>query len=217
MAKKVAVVLSGCGFKDGTEITEAVATLISLTQAGAEYKCFAPDQEVVGTDHLTGKPSNSRNLMHEAARICRGEIQSLEELNPQSFDAVVFPGGYGAALNLSTWGKEGSKGSVLPQVERIIREFNNQSKPIGVICIAPTLVAKVLGSKNITLTIGEDRETALEIEKTGARHENCPVADYVTDRENKVISTPAYMYGQARPHEVFQGVQGLVKELVEMA
>lgn len=215
--KKVAVVLSGCGFKDGTEITESVSTLIALGQAGAKYSCFAPDKNFESVDHITDESTGSRNTFSESSRICRGQLNKLNDLNPDHFDAIVFPGGYGAALHLCDWAQKGAESQVHPEVVRIIREFHDQSKPIGAICIAPALVAKVLGDKEVTVTIGSDKETAEEIEKTGAVHETCEVTDYITDRANKVVTTPAYMYDDARACEVFTGVNGLVKELVEMA
>lgn len=216
--KKIAVVLSGCGFKDGTEITEAVCTLIALSEAGAETRCFAPDLNFAPTAHF-GHSSDSqgtRSVLQEAARICRGEIQDIRELKESDFDAVVFPGGFGAALHLSNWAEAGVKSKVHPEVTRVIKEFHRASKPIGAICIAPTLVAKVLGSKGVNVTIGDDEATAQEIEKTGAQHVKCAVTDYISDRDNKVLTTPAYMY-EAKPHEVFTGVRKMIRELVEMA
>nr|BFD61824.1 isoprenoid biosynthesis glyoxalase ElbB [Bdellovibrio sp. HM001]BFD65650.1 isoprenoid biosynthesis glyoxalase ElbB [Bdellovibrio sp. HAGR004] len=216
--KKVAVVLSGCGFKDGSEITEAVSLLIGLNQAGAEVSCFAPDLQISVTDHLTGKPSGeTRSLLAEAARIARGRIKSLDKLHAKDFDAVAFPGGYGAARNLCNWAEKGAQCDVNPEVKRVILDFYNSSKPIGALCIAPVVVAKVLGDKKVTVTIGDDPETAAEIQKTGAIHEECPVNDYITDRETKVVTTPAYMYGDAKPNEVFAGIFGLAHELVEWA
>ncbi len=216
MNKKIAVVLSGCGFKDGSEITEAISTLITLSELGCAVKIFAPNHEMPATNHLSGESAGSRNLLHESARIARGEVEDIKKLNVNQFDAVVFPGGYGAALNLCTWGKEGSKGSVLPEVQKVIEGFHSQNKPIGAICIAPALIAKVLGQHNVTLTIGNDKETAAEIKKTGAIHTDCKVDDFITDRENKVITTPAYMY-DAQPFEVYTGIRKALKELVEMA
>ncbi|UXR64879.1 isoprenoid biosynthesis glyoxalase ElbB [Bdellovibrio bacteriovorus] len=216
--KKVAVVLSGCGFKDGSEITEAVSLLVGLNQAGAEVSCFAPDIQIPVTDHLTGKPSGeTRSLLAEAARIARGHISSLDKLHAKDFDAVAFPGGYGAAKNLCNWAEKGAQCDVNPEVKRVILDFYNSSKPIGALCIAPVVVAKVLGDKKVTVTIGDDAETAAEIQKTGAIHEECPVNDYITDRETKVVTTPAYMYGDAKPNEVFAGIFGLAHELVEWA
>lgn len=215
--KKIAVVLTGCGFKDGSEITEAISTLIAIGQYGAQYQCFAPQLTFTATNHLNGEPEDTRNTLEESARIARGHIRPLSELSTDEFDAVIFPGGFGAALHLSDWAKQGSKASVLPEALRVVREFYQQSKPIGAICIAPTLIAKVLGDQEVTVTIGNDKETAQEIEKTGAIHENCEVTDYITDRAHKIVTTPAYMYDEATPFEVSQGINGLVKEVVEMA
>ncbi|WII70716.1 isoprenoid biosynthesis glyoxalase ElbB [Bdellovibrio sp. 22V] len=216
--KKIAVVLSGCGHRDGSEITEAVSLLIALNQAGASVSCFAPDIEISTTNHIDGQQQGEkRRLLIEAARIARGQVQSLDKLSAKDFDAVVFPGGYGAAKNLSNWAEKGSQCDVNSDVKRVILEFHNASKPIGAICIAPVLVARVLGDKKVTVTIGDDKETAAEILKTGAQHEECPVDDYITDRESKVVTTPAYMYGNARPHEVFAGIFGLAHEIVEWA
>jgi enhancing lycopene biosynthesis protein 2 len=217
MPKKIAIILSGCGNKDGAEITEAVSLIVNLSAAGAEMKFFAPNQEFTPKDFLSNKPlSEKRNVMVEAARISRSEMQDLKDLNADHFDGLALPGGFGAALQLSNWAEAGSKCKVHPLVEKAILDFYKQSKPIAAICIAPTLVAKVLGSYNVSVTVGNDKETAAEVEKTGAQHIDCPVTDYITDREHKVITTPAYMH-EAKPHEVFQGISGLVKEFIEMA
>ncbi|MCB0393829.1 MAG: isoprenoid biosynthesis glyoxalase ElbB [Bdellovibrionales bacterium] len=214
--KKIAVVLSGCGHLDGAEITESVSTLITLSQLGADYQCFAPDREFPSVHHINKEPGSPRNALAEAARICRGKVASLSRLKAEKFDGLVFPGGFGAALNLSDWGKNGSKGSVDPEVSALISEFHQQSKPICAICIAPTLIAKVLGDYSPHLTIGDDPEDAAEIQKTGAEHVACKVNDFVTDRENKIVTTPAYMF-DAKPHEVFTGIQSALKEFYEMA
>jgi len=214
--KKIAVVLSGCGFKDGSEITEAISTLIVLSKKGAEYKVFAPNLDIEAVDHASGISSGKRNALSESARISRGDITDLSHLNVDHFDGIVFPGGYGAAKNLSNWAIKGAACEVLPLVKKVLTEFHRQEKPICAICIAPTLVAKVLGQHGVELTIGNDPETAAEIEKTGAQHIECKVNDYVTDRRNKIITTPAYMY-DAKPHEVYKGIKGAIKEFVEMA
>ncbi len=214
--KKIALVLSGCGFLDGAEITEATSALIALSEAGAETVCFAPNESFVVTAHHGEANPEQRNVLVESARISRGKIHDLIELNEQNFDAVVFPGGFGAAKNLSTWATDGVKAKLNPEVKRIIKEFHRAAKPIGAICIAPTLVAKVLGKEGVNLTIGNDPATAQEIEKTGALHVKCDVTDYVSDRDHKVLTTPAYMY-DAKPHEVFTGIRKMIQELVEMA
>jgi enhancing lycopene biosynthesis protein 2 len=215
--KKVAVVLSGCGFKDGAEITESVSTLIALSDLGVDYQVFAPDTQVPSTNHLTGTPQEARNVLAESARIARGKIKNVKDLDPADYDALVFPGGYGAATVLCGFAKAGAKCDVNPEIKRTIEEFYAREKPIAAICIAPALIARVLGERGITVTIGNDKDTAAEIAKTGARHESCPVEDYVTDREHKIVTTPAYMYDDAKPNQVFKGIRGALKELVEMA
>jgi enhancing lycopene biosynthesis protein 2 len=217
MTKKIAVVLSGCGNKDGTEIQEAVSLIVNLSAAGVEVEYFAPNLNFTAVNFLSGeKLELQRNVMQESARISRSQMKDLKLLQASEFDALALPGGFGAALNLSNWAQAGAKCSVLPELERALQEFHASSKPIGAICIAPTLVARVLGKHHVTLTVGNDKETIAEILKTGAIHEECPVSDFVTDREHKIISTPAYMY-DAKPHQVFKGISGLCKELVEMA
>jgi enhancing lycopene biosynthesis protein 2 len=216
--KKIAVVLAGCGNKDGAEITEAVSALIALSQEGASYKIFAPEMSFTPTHFITGIPMGNehRDVLTESARIARGDIHNITTLKAQGFDGLVFSGGFGAALHLCDWAQKGANCKVHPEVERIIKDFFNLSKPIGAICIAPVLLAKVLGDKKITLTIGNNKETIEEIKKTGAIHAECPVEDFISDRLNKVITTPAYMY-DAKPHQVFNGIRKLVAELVEIA
>jgi enhancing lycopene biosynthesis protein 2 len=221
--KKVAVVLSGCGFLDGSEITEAISTLIALSEFGAVVTCFAPNQEFPVAHYVSqvvdaaAAPAAKRNALEESGRIARQHVSPLSNLKEKDFDAVVFPGGFGAAVNLSDWATKGSKAAVLPDVRRVITEFHKASKPIGAICIAPTLIARVLGSENPEVTIGDDAETASEIEKTGTQHTKCFVDDYVSDRDHKILTTPAYMYDHAKPHEVFAGIRRMLAELVEMA
>lgn len=216
--RKIAVVLSGCGNKDGTEITEAIALITGLSQAGAEMTFFAPNRDFQAKNFLTDQTlKETRNMMVEAARITRSQMNDLAALVAKDFDGLAFPGGFGAALHLSNWAQLGSRCEVLPEVRKAIEDFHRQEKAIAAICIAPVLLAKVLGSQNVTITIGNDKETIQEILKTGAQHEVCPVEDYMTDRHCKVITTPAYMYGSAQPHQVFNGIQSLVKEFVEMA
>lgn len=216
--KKVAVILSGCGFLDGAEITEAISTLIAIGQNGASYKVFAPNKDVAETNHLTQKPTGQkRNALQESARIARGDIQPLENLKATDFDALAFPGGYGAALHLCNFAEKGSGGQIDPQVARVVKEFNDSHKPIAAICISPAIMALALGNKGVNVTIGEDAGTASELEKTGAKHQNCAVEKYVVDHSNKIITTPAYMYGTAKPHQIFEGVSGAISELIKMA
>ena len=216
--KKIAVVLSGCGHMDGSEITEAVSLNIALHQAGAEVFFFAPSIEFPAMNHSTHQAtSEKRNVLTESARIARGAIKDLSTLQVKDFDALAFPGGFGAAKNLCNWAEKGAHCDVLPEVRRVILDFHKESKPIGAACIAPVLLARVLGDKKITITVGEEGSTSAEIKKTGSHHEECPVDDYISDRESKIVTTPAYMYGNAKPHEVFKGIFGMAHELVEWA
>ena len=219
MTKKIAVVLSGCGFLDGTEITEAVSTLIALSELNAEVTCFAPNVNVDTAHYIEAAAGSSaqRNMLEESARIARQKVSPLSDLRERDFDALVFPGGFGAAKNLSDWASKGAKATVLPDVRRVITEFHKSSKPIGAICIAPTLIARVLGAEAPEITIGDDTETAAEISKTGATHTRCAVDDYISDRDHKILTTPAYMYENAKPHLVFAGIRRMLTELVEMA
>ncbi len=214
--KKIAVLLSGCGFLDGSEITEAVSALIALGQQGAIVECFAPNFDFTSMDHISQKPAELRNSLTEASRIARGKIKDVTSLKVENFDGLLLPGGFGAAKNLCTWATKGSSCEVLPEVERVIRGFYKDHKPIAAICIAPALVARVLGREGVSLTIGDDVATAKEIQKTGATHENCPVDEYISDRAHRILSTPAYMY-EAEPHEVFLGISKMIKEFVEIA
>lgn len=217
MERKVAVVLSGCGYLDGAEITESVSSLIALSEEEAIVRVFAPDVELDEVNHQTSESmGNKRSVKLEAARITRGNIEDLKDLNENEFDAIVLPGGFGAAKNLSDFASKGAGCQVNSDLSKILKDFHAASKPIGAFCIAPAIVAKVLGEEGPALTIGNDEATATEIRKTGSEHIECRVDDYVTDREHKVITSPAYMY-DAKPHEVYKGIRGAIRELMEMA
>jgi enhancing lycopene biosynthesis protein 2 len=216
--KKVAVILSGCGVYDGSEIHEAVLTLLALERAGAQTICAAPNieqREVV--DHLTGNIHHDefRNAFEEAARIARGEISKLNELDPSSLDAIVFIGGFGVAKNLSSFAYDGAKYDVDPMIRDLIEEAYGAGKPLGFMCIAPILAAAVLGSKKITLTIGHDPETAAKIESRGARHLVCDADSVIVDSDHKIVTTPAYMEAQ-NILQAEAGINALVQSLLKL-
>jgi enhancing lycopene biosynthesis protein 2 len=182
--KKVAVILSGCGYLDGAEIRESVLTLLVLDIEGIEYTIFAPDiQQFHVVNHLTGEldPSASRNVIEEAGRIARGKISPITELDPEQFDGLLIPGGFGVAKNLSSFAFNGSAGEVEQSVIAVLQDFKASNKPIGAICISPALLALTFGNLKPTLTIGHDAGTAAEIEKTGAVHQVCETNDCVVD------------------------------------
>lgn len=219
--KRVAVVLCGSGRADGSEIHESVSVLVHLDRRNFQYRCFAPDlpqAEVV--DHFSGKPvSEKRNMLVEAARIARGEISPISTLNPSEFDAIVFPGGNGAAKNLFTFARDGVRCSVNPDVERIIREFHARKKPMAFACIAPVLAARVLGSAaggpGCEVTIGSDAGAAGAISNMGAKHTPKSVTQAHVDPIAKIVSTPAYMCDTG-PHGVFLGIGCMIDELAKL-
>jgi enhancing lycopene biosynthesis protein 2 len=217
--KRVGVVLAGCGFLDGAEIHEATCTLLSLDRRGAKLVAAAPDVEQMHViDHLKGAPAEGarRGVLAESARIVRGQITDLAKISARDLDALVFPGGFGAAKNLCTFAVEGRAMRVLPDVERIVREMRSAGKPMGFICIAPVIAARVLGAEHVRLTIGNDRDTAAAIESWGARHVDCKVEEIALDEKLKVVSTPAYMLGPwIAP--VAAGIDKLVSAVLEMA
>lgn len=216
--KRVAVVLSGCGFLDGAEIQEAVSTLLSLDRRKAKVQAFAPDvPQMHVVDHVRSEPvaGASRGVLGESARIVRGQVQDLARARAADFDALVFPGGYGAAKNLCSYAVEGRKMHVNPEVARIVGEFRSAQKPVGLICISPIIGARLLGSQGVKLTIGNDPGTAADIESFGAKHVVCRVEEACVDERLKVVSTPAYMLGPS-VFPVSQGIDKLVSALLEM-
>ena len=217
-SKRVGVVLAGCGYLDGAEIHEATCTLLSLDRRGATLVAAAPDvPQMHVVDHVKGKPADgARGVLAESARIVRGRIQDLATVHAKDLDALVFPGGFGAAKNLCTFAVDGRAMRVLPEVERIVREVRAAGKPMGFICIAPVIAAKVLGGEHPRLTIGNDAETAAAVESFGARHVECRVEDICVDERLKLVSTPAYMLGPwIAP--VAAGIDKLVSAVLEMA
>ncbi len=216
---KVAVCLSGCGFLDGAEIHESVLTLLALDQAGAEAVCCAPDiRQRRVTDHLTQQEvRDSRNVLVESARIARCKITPLSEMKAADVSALILPGGFGAALNLSSFGVDGAECSVEADLERLIGEMLTAGKPIGAICIAPATLSRVLGNHGIpaAVTIGDDPGTAGALGSMGVIHKNCSATDAVVDSEHRIVTTPAYMLGKG-PAEIFQGISKCVEEVLKM-
>lgn len=218
MSKKVAVVLAGCGQRDGSEIHESVLTILGIVKAGAEALFFAPtDQQRRVFDHAAQKAvAGDRNMLTEAARIARGEISDIKRLTCAVADAVIFPGGAGASWNLSDFGLRGAEFSVHPEAERVIREFYTARKPLGFICIAPLLAAKVLGSFGVELTIGSDPEVAGFLQSCGAKAIVKRANEAHVDKVHRVVSTPAYMLGKDIA-EVEAGILQLTKAVVDLA
>ena len=215
--KKIAVILAGCGVYDGSEIYEATLTLLALDQAGVQYQCIAPNIEQMHViNHLTGEESGeTRNVLVEAARLARGNILDLSEAKPEDYDALIFPGGFGAAKNLSTFAVDGSNMTINADVAAFAKGMHARGKPVGLICIAPTMVPFLFGD-GTECTIGDSADVAAAIETMGGKHVNCAVDQCHVDTAKKVVTTPAYMLA-GRISEAAAGINQLVNAVLEMA
>ncbi len=215
---KIGVLLSGCGLYDGSEIHEAVLTLLALDRAGAEIVCMAPDMDQYHViNHVTQEVMEERrNVFVESARIARGEITDLKGVRAGDLDGLIIPGGFGAAKNLSDFAVKGPEATVHPEVERILDEMVSAGKPVGAICIAPATLTKALADRRPEVTIGDDKATASAIEAMGGRHKTCPVDGIHVDAAHKIVTTPAYMLGPGIK-DVAIGIGKLVAKVLEMA
>lgn len=217
MTKQVAVVLAGCGVFDGSEIYETTLTLLRLDQLGIGYRCFAPDIEQHHViNHLTQEvvEGERRNVLQESARLARGEISPLNELAADDFDAVIVPGGFGVAKNLSDFAAASDSMQVLEALKEALAGFREEAKPIGLMCIAPVMVPRLLGD-GIAVTIGNDPAVSGAISAMGGLHRSCSVEDIVVDLEHRVVTTPAYMLA-TRISEAATGIFKLVDRIDEM-
>lgn len=221
-APKFAVILSGCGVYDGSEIHEAVSLLLAIDESGCSYQCFAPNTWQARTmDHYTGESTavagdeDNRNVLAESARIARGNIRPLSEFKAQEFEAVILPGGFGAVLNLSDFALKGAKCGVNEEVERALKESYKEGIVIGGMCIAPVVLARVLGKHKITVTIGNDPTIAEGIRQMGAKHQNCDAEEVCVDEENRIVTTPAYMTSKSIKN-VAHGARNLVSEALDL-
>lgn len=221
-APKFAVVLSGCGVFDGSEIHEAVMTLLAIDETGCKYQCFAPNTWQAKTvDHFTGNATalagddENRNVLAESARIARGDIKDLSTFDAKDFDAIIFPGGFGAAMNLSDFAVKGPACEVNAEVERAIKDAYQERIVIAAMCIAPTVIARVLGKNKITVTIGKDKAIAAGINKMGAFHEDKEATEVCVDEENRIVTTPCYMLGKSIK-DIREGTRNMVDEILEL-
>lgn len=213
--KKIAVVLAGCGVFDGAEIHEATMTLYAIMKNGGTYDIFAPNinqHHVI--NHITGEEMpETRNVLVESARIARGKIHDLALFDASIYDAIVFPGGFGVAKNLSNFAFKGAEQTVHPLIEKVIKKMAQQKKPIGALCISPAIIAKVL--EGVELTIGQDKGTAEAIEAMGAHHKITNHGEIVVDTNYKVVTTPCYMLDANILH-IAEGADNVVKAIFEM-
>lgn len=212
--KKFAIILSGCGVFDGAEVHETTLTMLSIMKRGAQYEIFAPDIDQLNViNHLNGEEMNEkRNVLVESARIARGEIKPLTEYNEEDFDALIMPGGFGAAKNLCDFAVKGPDCTVDKDVARAIKDTVAAKKPLGAICISPALVANVL--EGVELTIGQDADTIKGLEAMGARHKKTSHGEVVVDEKYNVFSTPCYML-DANILQIWEGADNIVKAMLE--
>jgi enhancing lycopene biosynthesis protein 2 len=216
--KKIAVILCGSGFKDGSEIRESVSVLLALDQQGAKVKCFAPDEPQADVvDCLSGQvmKSEKRNMIVEAARIARGEVYPLVELNVDDFDGVIIPGGFGVAKNLCNFAAKGTQAEVHHLLQTLLHKFHAQNKMIGAVCIAPVILALAFKDKKFTMTLGPSSEASMALEKLGHHHKTASVTECVVDAKNKIITSPAYMIDEAPLADIYKGIEALVKEVLK--
>jgi enhancing lycopene biosynthesis protein 2 len=217
MAKKIGVLLSGCGVFDGAEIHEAVLTLLFLDRSGASALCMAPNVDQLHViNHLTQQVADERrNVLVESARIARGEIQDVSSVSADDIDGLIIPGGFGAAKNLSDFAVKGPEAQVHPHVQRLLEELSDRSKPIGALCIAPATLTRALSKRSPQVTIGNDAGTASAIESMGGVHMDCSVSDICIDDKNRIVTTPAYMLGPGIK-DVAIGIEKLVDKVLSL-
>lgn len=205
---------------DGSEIHEAVCTLLALDQAGADALCAAPNipqADVINHVERCALAGESRSVFLESARIARSEIADLATVQPDQVDALIMPGGFGAAKNLSTFATDGANCKVNPNLDKLVGAIIEAGKPIGAICIAPAILAVMLGKRGINakVTIGCDKQTAAAICTAGCTHVECSADQIVIDEQHKIVSTPAYMLASG-PAEVYAGVNKLVQKVLDL-
>lgn len=218
--KKIAVILSGCGYLDGSEIRESVLTLLALDTLKVQYDIFSLNEDQYHVvNHLTGniQDNEKRNILEESARIARGKIEDLTKINVDNYFSLIIPGGFGVAKNLCSFAFDGINAKVNPVVLKVIHEFHANKKPIGAICISPALIALSLGVNKPSITLGNDKNLADEIEKTGVSHHKCHTADCIIDERNKIVTTPAYMDEGINLADAYQGISKLVKAVIELS
>ena len=217
--KKVGVLLSGCGVNDGAEIHESVLTMLFLDKAGVEMILMAPNIDQMHViNHYTGQEMEDyRNVLVESSRIARGEIKDMAEVSGNDLDALIIPGGFGVAKNLCDYAMAGPECSVNPDVYRLIVELRLMNKPIGAICIAPVMMAKILGEQeeSANMTIGYDETTSTDIISMGSKHVDCPVTEMIIDEDKKIVTTPAYMEANSIK-EAADGIEQLIKQVLSM-
>lgn len=209
---KIAIILSGCGNRDGSELQETLSLMLAFDRRDWTYQFFAPEGQYSVVSHLDNHKEGQRSILEESARIARGDIRPLSQFNISEIDALALPGGMGAARNLSTYAFDGDQMSVRTDVQEAILSAYQSHKPILAMCIAPMVLAKVLGGYGVTLTLGNTCAASKTAEDLGAKHQICQPTEYCYDPEHLIYTTPAYMVG-TRISQIFTGAENMVAAL----
>lgn len=215
---RFAIILSGCGRSDGSEIHETVTAMLAITDLGGSYDCYAPniEQAVVINGLTSEKTTERRNVLVESARLARGAIKDISELKLSDYDGVLLPGGLGAVTNWCDFAQSGIECTVDTSINRVLEEAYKQKLVIGAMCIAPVVVARVLGKYGVTVTIGNDKTVAKAIEVTGAHQQDTKVEAACIDEKNRIVTTPAYMLA-SNISEVNQGARSMVEAMIRLS
>ena len=214
---KFAVILSGCGNRDGSELQETLSVLLAIDKLNMTYQCFAPQGQIKVVSYFDGMETGElRDMFVESARIARGNILDISEYNPSNYDGLILPGGMGAARNWSTYAFQGVKMITIPEIEKAILDTYNAHKPICAMCIAPMILAKVLGSYGVHITLGcATNDASIVACQLGAKVQDCKASDVCVDIEHKVLTTPAYMVAN-RISQIFEGAENMIRKLIEL-
>lgn len=225
--KNIAIILSGCGNRDGSELQETLSLMLAIDRKGWKYQCFAPEGPFEVVSHVDGRTEDDdeeegtivdleqRDIFEESARIARGNILPMEQYYAADYDALALPGGMGAARNLSSYAFEGPRMMVIDSVLDAVLETYRAEKPICAMCIAPMVVARVLGRYGVTVTLGGECEAAAVARSLGARTEECAATEVCVDTEHRILTTPAYMVA-THISQIFDGAANLIDELEKM-
>ena len=212
MSKKVAIILSGCGGLDGSEIGETICSILALEGGGFSWKAFSMDklQKKVISALSMKEMNEKRNMMEESARITHGKIEDISKLEVNEFDVLWLPGGYGMVCSFSDIGEKGENGSVSSEISTVIKKFHEQKKIIVGICIAPSVIAKSLEKVQLTITLGEAENFYSLLKRLGHNPKKVTSSEFIYDKEHKIYSTPAYMDKNASCLKIFHTCQKIV-------
>jgi enhancing lycopene biosynthesis protein 2 len=230
MAKRVAVILSGCGHRDGSDVAETMLAFLMLDRAGAKVICAAPDAEqrevvdhlmdaaasAIATPTAAATSSVPRNARVEAARLAPGEVLPLAALDPNRLEGLFIPSGRGVATLLSDYAEKGALCAVDPDLARVMKALLAAKKPMGFVGLAAVLAARVLGPvAGVRLTLGSKAVVAAKHAAVmGADVRPGAIDDVIADERARVYSTPGLEAEGARLAQVAKAIEKLARALV---